>query len=73
MLSYESILADASRLPIADRIELVEAIWDSLPKDAVMPSAEQRAELDQRMDAYEANPENVLTRNQVIEQLRERM
>jgi putative addiction module component (TIGR02574 family) len=74
MLSYESVLADASRLPIADRIQLVEAVWDSLPEEAATPvSAEQRVELNRRLDAYEANPEDVLTWDQVLEQLRGRM
>jgi putative addiction module component (TIGR02574 family) len=74
MLSYESLFADASRLPVADRIQLVTAVWDSLPEETVTPvSDEQRAELNRRLDAYEANPENVLTWNQVLEQLRERM
>jgi putative addiction module component (TIGR02574 family) len=74
MLSYESVLADASRLPVADRIQLVEAVWDSLPKETATPvSAEQRAELNRRLDAYEANPEDVLTWDQVLEQLRGRM
>jgi putative addiction module component (TIGR02574 family) len=74
MLSYESLLADASRLPVADRIQLVEALWDTVPEESATPiSAEQRAELNRRLDAYEANPEDVLTWNQVLEQLRGRM
>lgn len=74
MLSYESLLADASRLPVADRIQLVEAVWNSLPEETAAPiSAEQRAELNRRLDAYEANPEEVLTWDQVLEQLRGRI
>jgi putative addiction module component (TIGR02574 family) len=74
VLSYESLLADASRLPVADRIQLVEAVWNSLPEETAAPiSAEQRAELNRRLDAYEANPEEVLTWDQVLEQLRGRI
>jgi putative addiction module component (TIGR02574 family) len=74
MLSYESVLADASRLPVADRIQLVEAVWNGLPEEVAAPvSADQRAELNRRLDAYEANPKDVLTWDEVIEQLRGRM
>ena len=70
MPNYESLLADASHLPIADRIQLVEALWDSLPVQTVAPvSPEQCAELNRRLDAYEANPDNVLTWDQVLDQL----
>jgi putative addiction module component (TIGR02574 family) len=70
MPSYDSLLADASCLPVADRIELVEALWESLPIQASAPiSPEQRAELNRRLDAYEANPEDVLTWNQVLERM----
>jgi putative addiction module component (TIGR02574 family) len=34
MLSYEALLADASHLPVADRIQLIEALWDTLPADS---------------------------------------
>jgi putative addiction module component (TIGR02574 family) len=61
-------------LPVDDRLKVVTAVWDSLPEESTVPvSPEQRAELNRRLDAYEANPENVLTWNQVIEQLRGRM
>ncbi len=70
MPSYDSLLDDASRLPVADRIELVEALWDSLPVQAAAPvSPEQRAELNRRLDAYEANPEDVITWDQVFERM----
>ena len=61
-------------LPVDDRLKVVTAVWDSLPEESTAPlSPEQRAELNRRLDAYEANPENVLTWNQVLEQLRGRM
>ena len=61
-------------LPVDDRLKVVAAVWDSLPEEAAVPvSVEQRAELNRRLDAYEANPEDVLTWDQVLEQLRGRM
>lgn len=42
-------------IPISERIQLVEDIWDSIAADQEMLSItdEQRAELDSRLDAYE--------------------
>jgi putative addiction module component (TIGR02574 family) len=44
-------------LPIDKRIRLVEELWDSIAADqrALPLTAEQRVELDQRLDAYEAD------------------
>ena len=37
MRTYETLLADAERLPVPDRIQLFDAIWDTLPVDALPP------------------------------------
>jgi putative addiction module component (TIGR02574 family) len=61
-------------LPVDDRLRVVAAVWDSLPDEAGIPVApEQRVELNRRLDAYEANPNDLLTWDQVLEQLRGRM
>ena len=46
-----------SRLPIEERIKLVEELWDSIAMDqkALPLTDEQRAELDRRLDAYETD------------------
>lgn len=46
-----------SKLPVDERIKLVEELWDSIAADQkVLPlTNEQRAELDKRLDAYEAD------------------
>lgn len=51
-------LADVLQLPVRERIELVEAIWDSIAEvpESVEVTDEQRAELDKRLEAYRANP-----------------
>jgi putative addiction module component (TIGR02574 family) len=47
-------------LPLAERIKLVEDLWDSIAEEqnALPITPEQKAELDRRLDAYEndANP-----------------
>ena len=66
---------DLKSLPVAQRLEVVEAIWNSIAEDPtpVALSKEQQAELDRRLEAYKANPEDVLTWDQVLEQLRGRL
>lgn len=45
-------------LPAAERLQLVEALWDSLVEvpEAVPVSDDVRAELDRRLAAYYADP-----------------
>ena len=38
MPSYETLLADAASLSIAERIQLMEALWETLPADSMPPS-----------------------------------
>jgi putative addiction module component (TIGR02574 family) len=55
VLTYESLLADASRLPVADRIQLIEALWDTVPVDSLPPlSDEWRDEIKRRSAEYES-------------------
>ncbi len=44
-------------IPIAERIRMVEDIWDSIACDqsALPMTSEQKAELDLRLDTYEAD------------------
>ena len=52
-------LADVLELPVAERLKLVEAIWESITEvpDALELTEAQRAELDRRFDDYEKNPD----------------
>jgi putative addiction module component (TIGR02574 family) len=51
-------ISDILRLSVAERIQLVEDIWDSIAvePDALTLSDEQREELDRRLADQEANP-----------------
>ncbi|MBN8714353.1 MAG: addiction module protein [Xanthomonadales bacterium] len=53
-INIDSVL----ELPVAERIKLVEAIWDSVAKDTagVDLPAWQADELDRRMAYFERNP-----------------
>ncbi len=47
-------IADVLKLPMSERIRLVETIWDSIAEfpEAIELSDAQRAELDRRMEVY---------------------
>lgn len=54
------LLDDVRQLSVADRIELAEAIWDTVAEDAGLDvlavSTEHRRELDRRLDDLQAAP-----------------
>jgi putative addiction module component (TIGR02574 family) len=55
VLNYESLLADASRLPVVDRIELIGALWDTVPADSLPPLSDEWVEEIRRRSAeYES-------------------
>jgi hypothetical protein len=37
MLNFETLLADARCLPVAERIQLIEALWDTVPAESFPP------------------------------------
>jgi putative addiction module component (TIGR02574 family) len=51
--------ADILELSIAERIQIVEDIWDSIAAvpEAVPISEDQKRELDRRLEAYHQNPD----------------
>ena len=58
VLDYaRSMNANLRKLPIDERIRLVEDLWDSIAADqsALPLTADQRTELDRRLDAYQAD------------------
>jgi putative addiction module component (TIGR02574 family) len=52
------VLDDALRLPVPERIEFVQAIWDSIVAESALVAVtdEQRAELDRRRADAASNP-----------------
>lgn len=61
------------KLSLADRIQLLEDVWESIADepDAWELTQEQKNELDRRVAAYEANPQNTFTWEEVKASLRE--
>lgn len=53
-----ALLDKAIELPVSERIQFVEDVWDSIAIDsgAVELSTEQRAELKRRVDEFRQDP-----------------
>jgi putative addiction module component (TIGR02574 family) len=62
-------------LSIDERIRLVEDLWDSIAEDqAALPlTPAQRAELDRRLDAYEADGIKGTLASDAIEAIRKKL
>jgi putative addiction module component (TIGR02574 family) len=61
------LLDQARKLSLDEQIELVEALWDNIVERSVVPplTATQKAELDRRIADHEANPDDVVSWEEV--------
>ena len=69
------MIANLNTLPIVEKIQLVEDLWDSIAADqASLPlTAEQRKELDKRLDSYESDGIEGRVASEVISDIRKRL
>lgn len=67
--------ANLQKLPLDERIRLVEDLWDSIASDqkALPLTPEQKAELDRRLDAYEVDGDSGRPADEVIADIRKRL
>ncbi len=55
MPSYETLLADVNCLPVAERLRLMDEIWETPPANALPPlSDEWVAEIQRRSAEYDS-------------------
>lgn len=56
-------IEDAKRLSLPERVELIEALWESISAEGYEPSltAAQANELDQRLEAHHRDPDDVVS------------
>jgi len=52
-------------LSVAEKVELLDAVWESLETDPLLLSEAQRTELDYRIARHEQNPFDVVPWEQV--------
>jgi len=52
----DALLARAKRLPVAERLEFIAALWDTLEGDELPVTREEREVLAARMADTEENP-----------------
>jgi putative addiction module component (TIGR02574 family) len=67
-------LSEILQLSVAERIQLVEDIWDSIAAvpEAVSLTEEQEGELERRLEAYQASPSGGISWNDLKNKLRKR-
>lgn len=74
MADTSKTLEELRKLPVADRLQLVEDLWDSIaedsPEEAFPVSPELAEELDRRLAEFEADPDSALPWEQVRERIR---
>ena len=60
------------KVPVRDRIRLVEDLWDSIAEEQEVPavSDDQRRELDRRLDAYRLSGNSGVPAFEAIERIR---
>lgn len=68
----QELVAEILALPVAERVRLVEAIWDSISAvpEALPLTQWQKEALDRRLAEYEADPDSGSTLEEVFARLR---
>ncbi|MBD2302030.1 addiction module protein [Nostoc sp. FACHB-87] len=66
-MDFTATLNEIKTLTIEERIRLVQAIWDSIAAEQSSPdiTEAQKQELERRINDYEANPDNVMTWDEI--------
>ena len=72
MRMNEELVAEILALPVEERVQLVDAIWDSISAvpEALPLTQWQRDELDRRLAEFEADPEAGSTLEEVFARIR---
>lgn len=70
----EADIAEILQLPVEERLRLVQLIWESVAADpsAVPLGDAHRGVIDERLAEHERNPDDVVTRDEVLAEARRR-
>jgi putative addiction module component (TIGR02574 family) len=66
------LLAEALKLSPSERLQLIEALWDTLSEEDIPVTPEERALLDARLADLEANPDDQSPWSEVKARLEQR-
>ncbi|MDH4259594.1 MAG: addiction module protein [Gammaproteobacteria bacterium] len=71
-MKQEALVAEILALPVADRVRLVEAVWDSISAvpEALPLTDWQRQELDRRLAELESDPDAGASLEEVFARIR---
>lgn len=72
MSMKQELIAEILALPVAERVRLVEAVWDSISAvpEALPLSQWQKEELDRRLAEFEADPDAGSSLEEVFARIR---
>ena len=72
-MNITATLNEIATLSIEERIDLVQAIWDGIAAEQNYPdlTQTQKQELDRRNEDSQANPENVITWEEIKTSIKE--
>jgi putative addiction module component (TIGR02574 family) len=66
MSSIDSLLDDASRLPVPDRLRLIEALCETLPADSLPPLGDEwLAEIQRRSAEFDSGSVHTIRWEQI--------
>jgi putative addiction module component (TIGR02574 family) len=65
------LVSNARSLPLAERIELIDLLWESIAEQGYEPplTPEQAEELDRRLNAHRRNPSDTVSWESIKEDL----
>ncbi len=71
-MDIAATLAEIQNLSVEDRLRIVHAIWDGIAEpDVWEPTAAQKRELDRRVAALDADPNDVISWEELRTRLRQ--
>lgn len=68
----QALLQQASQLAVADRVELIGALWDTIDAEGLSVTAEEAALVDARLAEADADPDDARPWKEVRAALRRR-
>ena len=71
-MSVDAMMEEIGKLDTESRLELARKIWDSVDveKAPTEPTANQRADLTRRMAELDADPDDVITHDELLASVR---